>query len=100
MGTTLSQIRTSLPGLENWLSKVFTVMGGFIAGAGVLILYVGFVIIPLRLRGTGLVMVMSGALTVALMSITNFAINSDFKWALLFPVAMWMSGVFFYFKKV
>jgi len=34
MGATLEQIRTAIPGLEGWLKKVFTVMGGFMAGAG------------------------------------------------------------------
>ena len=52
MGTTIEQIRTVVPGLEAWLKKVFTVMGGFMAGAGVLTVYLATVGMPLRLKGT------------------------------------------------
>ena len=52
MGTTLEQIRLSVPGLEAWLQKVFTVMGGFMAGAGVLTVFVATAAMPLRLKGT------------------------------------------------
>jgi len=79
MGTTLEQIRTSVPGLEAWLQKVFTVMGGFMAGAGVP-WAVGF----------------SGVLTVLLMSATNFALQSDFRWLLLLPALVWFAGLVVY----
>lgn len=36
MGATIAQSQAAVPGLEGWLKKVFTVMGGFMAGAGVL----------------------------------------------------------------
>lgn len=52
MGTTLAQIRTAVPGLEGWLKRVFIVMGGFMAGAGVLTVFVAAVAMPQRLRGT------------------------------------------------
>ena len=51
MGTTIEQIRIVLPGLEGWLKKVFTVMGGFMAGAGVLTVYLATIGMPLRLKG-------------------------------------------------
>ena len=34
MGSSLAQVRAALPGLEGWLQRVFTVMGGFIVGTG------------------------------------------------------------------
>ena len=40
MGTTLAQIRMPVPGLESWLQKMFTVMGGFMASASVLTVFV------------------------------------------------------------
>ena len=96
MGSTLEQIRISVPGLEAWLRKVFTVMGGFMAGAGVLTVFVATVAMPLRLKGTAWAIGMSGALTVALMSATNFALQSDFRWLLLLPPLVWFAGLVFY----
>ena len=93
MGTTLAQIRTAVPGLESWLQRVFTVMGGFIAGAGVLTVFVATVAIPRRLKGTSWAIALSGALTVVLMSATNFALYSDFRWLLLVPALVWLAGL-------
>ncbi len=96
MGTTLEQIRMAVPGLEGWLQKVFTVMGGFMAGAGVLTVFVATVAMPQRSKGTPWVLGISGALTVALMSATNFALQSDFRWLLLLPALVWLAGLFVY----
>ena len=96
MGTTLEQIRISVPGLEAWLRKVFTVMGGFIAGAGVLTVFVATVAMPLRLKGAPWAIGFSGVLTVVLMSATNFALQSDFRWLLLLPALVWFAGLVFY----
>lgn len=99
MGTTLMQIRAAVPGLENWLKKVFTVMGGFMAGVGVLTIFVATVAMPLRLRGTSWAIALSGVLTVALMSATNFALHSDFKWLLLVPALVWVASVVLYLAR-
>ena len=96
MGTTLEQIRISVPGLEAWLRKVFTVMGGFMAGAGVLTVFVATVAMPLRLTGAPWAIGIAGALTVVLMSATNFALQSDFRWLLLLPALSWLAGLVFY----
>ena len=93
MGTTLERIRISVPGLETWLGKVFTVMGGFMAGAGVLTVFVATVAMPLRLKGTAWALGISGALTVVLMSATNFALHSDFRWLLVLPALVWLAGL-------
>jgi hypothetical protein len=99
MGTTLAEIRAAVPGLEGWLKKVFTVMGGFMAGAGVLTLFVATVAMPTRLKGTSWAIAFSGALTVALMSAINFAIQSDFKWLLLIPALVWLAGLVLYLAR-
>ena len=96
MGTSLAQIRTTLPGLENWLARVFTVLGGFMAGAGVLTIFVAAVVLQSRLNGTSWAIALSGALTVGLMSATNFVLRSDFKWLLLVPALVWFAGLVFY----
>ena len=93
MGTTLEQIRAAVPGLEGWLKNVFRVMGGFMAGAGVLTLFVATVAMPMRLKGTAWALALSGALTVVLMSATNFALQSDFRWLLLVPALAWGAGL-------
>ena len=100
MGTTLEQLRIAVPGLEGWLKKVFTVMGGFMAGAGVLTLFVAIVAIPERSRGTSWALAISGALTVVLMSATNFALHSDFRWLLLFPALLWLAGLAMYVARI
>ena len=96
MGTTLAQIRSDVPGLERWLERVFTVLGGFMAGAGVLTVFVAIVVMPKRLKGTAWVIAFSGVLTVGLMSATNFALHSDFRWLLLVPVLVWLAGLVFH----
>ncbi len=98
MGTTLEQLRLAAPGLEGWLQKVFTVMGGFMAGAGVLTVLVAAVAMPARLKGTSWALALAGALTVALMSATNFALHSDFRWLLLVPVLAWTGGFVLFIK--
>ena len=93
MGTTLAQIRTVVPSLESWLQQVFTVTGGFMAGTGVLTVFMATVAMPPRLKGTSWAIGLSGALTVVLMSATNFALYSDFRWLLFVPALVWLAGL-------
>lgn len=69
-----------MPGLERWLRRVFTVMGGFIMGVGVLTIFVAVSPDAARERWTGGVLAVAGLLTVGTMSVTNFQLDSDFKW--------------------
>jgi predicted membrane channel-forming protein YqfA (hemolysin III family) len=93
IGSSLEQIRVALPGLERWLSRVFTVMGGFMAGAGLLTAFLALTAVPARHKGTGLVLLLTGLATVVTMSWTNFALDSDFKWLLLAPAVLWLAGI-------
>ena len=93
MGSSLEQVRAALPGLEGWLQRVFTVMGGFIAGTGVLTLFVAWVAMPSGLKGASWAIALTGALTVALMSAINFDLHSDFKWLLLVPPLVWLGSL-------
>ena len=92
MGTTLAQARVALPGLEGWLAQVFTVLGGFIAGTGVLTVFIALAPAPRR-TGTLLALALSGLSTVGLMSASNFALHSDFRWLLLVPAVLWFAGL-------
>ena len=99
MGTTLARIQAAVPGLEDWLQRVFTVMGGFMAGAGVLTVFFAQTALPSRPTGASSALALSGALTVGLMSATNFALHSDFKWVLLVPALVWLAGMLAYVAK-
>ena len=93
MDSSLAQVRAALPGLERWLQRVFIVMGGFMAGTGVLTVFVARAAMPSRLRGTSLALGLAGALTVALMGAINFSLHSDFRWVLLVPALLWLAGL-------
>ena len=92
MGSSLAQVRAAVPGLEDWLQRVFIVMGGFMAGTGVLTVFTACVAMLSRWKGTSRAIAMSGALTVALMSAINFDLRSDFRWLLLVPALVWLAG--------
>ena len=93
IGASLAQIQAAVPGLARWLSRVFAVMGGFMAAAGALTVFVAVSAVPARTIGAGWTLALAGLLTVVLMSATNFAIGSDFKWLLLLPALLWLAGV-------
>ena len=92
LGESADQVELRLPQLMSWLQNVFMVMGGFMSGCGVFTIFVGVRVVPLFVRGTGTVLSCAGLVTVALMSWTNFLLNSDFKWFLLIPAVAWLLG--------
>jgi hypothetical protein len=89
-------LQTVLPRLAPWLGKVFIVMGGFMAGSGVLCTYLAWQVMPLRLSGTAPTLLLIGVLTIGLMSVVNFMLNSDFRWPLLVPAAAWIAALGLY----
>lgn len=99
IGAPLVRLREAAPGLEAWLRIVFTVMGGFMAGAGVLTVFLARTAVPARLRGTGWAIVLAGLPTVVLMSAMNFALHSDFRWVLLLPALLWAAAVIAYARQ-
>lgn len=96
IGADVKALLTVAPHLGDWLSKVFTVMGGFMAGAGVLIAYLGWQILPSRPRWATFVLLLVGALTLLLMSAVNFALHTDFRWLLAAPPVAWFAAVWAY----
>jgi len=93
MGVDAQSLKTAAPGLASWLGKVFTVMGGFMAGSGVLVTCFAWKVMPLRLPGMALALALAGLLTVGLMSAVNFALHSDFRWLLVSPLLVWTAAV-------
>lgn len=95
-GADLQAFQALAPHLGDWLGKVFTVMGGFMAGAGVLVVYFAWTVMPSRPRGATLVLALAGALTLVLMSVVNFALQSDFRWLLALPPLAWAAALMRY----
>jgi len=93
MGTSPSAIQLAIPGLERWAQRVFTVMGGFMTGAGLLTIFVAMNASAVRRTWTWSVLALAGLFTVGTMSLTNFQLNSDFKWLLLIPSLLWVVGL-------
>ena len=76
LGSSAIQVEVLLPQLALWLRNVFTVMGGFIAGCGVLTIFVSVRAVPQCLQGTGIALGCAGLLTVATMgSVAKFVFN-------------------------
>lgn len=98
MGVDAQALRATVPGMVAWLGKVFTVMGGFMAGAGVLITYFGWTVLPRRPPGAAIALALTGAFTLLLMSAVNFALHSDFRWLLVLPPIGWFAAVWFYVR--
>lgn len=93
MGADANVVEAALPGLAAWLGKVFTVMGGFMTGVGVLALYLAMQVVPQRPKGLLAVLAVAGVLTVGLMSAVIFVLHSDFRWLLLLPPVLWATGL-------
>lgn len=79
------------PNLEAWLDLVFTVMGGQMAALGVVILAFAarFFDPALRSRFDLIALVLAGLASAGVMSLANFALESEFKWILLAPLMLW-----------
>ena len=89
----LDRIQEAAPGAEAWLQHVFAVMGGFIAGSGVLtILAAATALNPSRRSSWG-ALASAGVLTVGTMAVVNFQLDSQFKWLLVVPAVLWLAGL-------
>lgn len=99
MGTSIETLTAAAPGLERWLNLVFNVMGGFMIAAGSLTTLVACCYLAIRARGTLTAMVVAGTASVGLMSATNFMLHSDFRWLLLMPALLWLTGMVCYLRE-
>jgi hypothetical protein len=78
--TSQADLEHKLALLPDWLSKVFTVMGGFMISNGILLAYIANQELTKRLT---LILLLAALSSIGLMTAVNFLINSDFKWLLL-----------------
>ncbi len=93
MSTSTDALRAAAPGMERWLGHVFNVMGGFMIAAGTLTMLVAWRFLASRTPGTLLALTVAGMSGVALMSATNFMLDSDFRWLLLAPALLWLAAI-------
>ena len=93
MEASIGDIQSAIPGLERWTDRVFTVMGGFMMGSGLLTILAAMNASAMREKRTWIFLMLAGLFTVGMMSLTNFQLNSDFKWLLLIPSLLWVIGL-------
>ena len=96
IGLTIQEIQSAVPGLVHWLHRVFTVMGGFMMGAGALVIALMIKDSKRQRKLTLAALALAGISTVGTMSLTNFLLSSDFKWILLAPFLLWLVGLVLY----
>ena len=93
IGSSLDAMRAAAPGFERWLEHVFDVMGGFMVAAGAMTVLAAWRLRARSERVSLAALSLAGAAGVALMSATNFALGSDFRWLLLLPALLWVVGL-------
>ena len=93
MGASLTQIQTAMPGLATWLARVFGVLGGYMFATGLLTVYVAATGFRTGKLGAIAVVSVSGLASIGWMAITNFVIDSDFKWLLLAFTLPWVAAL-------
>ena len=90
IGATVWQVQSTAPDLVPWLHRVFGVLGGFMLSTGLLAVYVAMTSLKTSRPGALTITAISGLVSVGWMAITNFAIDSDFKWVLLIFTVPWV----------
>lgn len=82
--------------LRDWLGFVFVVLGGFATATGILVITHAATAFrsrePIAVFGA----ILGGTASIGTMTAVNFAINSDFKWALLGLFALWAASLITY----
>ena len=68
IGSTLQNAKENIPGLLNWLQKVFWVIGGYIFTTGLLIIFIAITSFRKRLRGAFSVVALAGISSIGLMT--------------------------------
>ena len=96
MGATLKEVKHKIPGLLNWLPKVFLVMGGYIITTGILTVFMSYTSFRTRLPGAFIITFLAGITSIGLITSVNFIIGSDFKLPLLFFALLWTFALILY----
>lgn len=93
MGLSTAELEAIGPRLGSWLTHVFRVLGGYALATGVLLIALAATAFrtrhPIAVAGA----LVGGASSIGLMSIVNFMIDSDFKWALFASTLVWAGSL-------
>lgn len=81
---------SNIPNLSIWLHRVFTVLGGYILSTGILVISV--ILLTAKHQAKWFLLA-AWIPSVALMTLINFMIKSDFKWALTGLAVLWLAGI-------
>lgn len=96
MGVSLAQIQSTIPGLQPWLVRVFSVLGGYMIATGLLTVYIAATSFKTGKLEVIAVVCVSGLASIGWMVITNFMIDSDFKWLLMMLSLPWIVALLLY----
>jgi hypothetical protein len=83
MQLSLAQSEAFGPEINAWLTEVFRVSGGYVMATGVLAITVAATSFRAHSWGAAIGVLLAGTASIGWMTIVNFMIASDFKWALL-----------------
>jgi hypothetical protein len=90
MGVPAETLVPAIPLLSTWLRRVFWVLGGYIVTTGVLVVYIASTGVRTGSVGALAVIAVAGVTSIGWMSVVNFMIHSDFRWALLGLDGVWL----------
>ncbi|UVC17923.1 hypothetical protein IHQ72_13020 [Mesorhizobium onobrychidis] len=96
MNLSAAELEAFGPRLAMWLTQVFRVLGGYALATGVLLIALALTAFrtrhPVALAGA----LVGGASSIGLMSVANFTIGSDFRWALFASALVWALSLALY----
>ncbi|MBE0577900.1 hypothetical protein [Devosia sp.] len=93
IGFSPTEVEQLGPRLGPWLSNVFHVLGGFALATGVVTIALAATSYRARSPAAVLAASLGGTVSIVLMAIVNFSINSDFKWLLAGFALVWASSL-------
>lgn len=99
LGASQAQLVAVAPRLASWLTLVFRVLGGAVSATGILTIALGATSYRSHHSGAGAATVLAGLISIGLMVGVNFAIGSDFKWALLTLAILWACSLFAFLEE-
>ena len=99
MHASLVQIQAEMPGLVDWLPKVFWVLGGYIFTTGLLTLTIAVTAFRTSVKQPWPVMALAGLTSIGGMVAVNFLLDSDFKWPLAGIATLWAVAITLYWSE-